>query len=115
MRHQTEFTWDIFINMINYLSYKDRIIFTKLEEELLRCHWNNLSRHDILKVLDKKRLELKYYYKNDHFFSMGFELNLMRKLSTLANHRVNKSNFKEVFQWIWERDNRANIIQDRSA
>ena len=106
------FTWDIFINMVDRLTGKNtEIEFTKLEKQLLECYWYNLERQDIFKVLDAKRAELKFYYK-DCFFSMGLEPNIMNKLSRLIERTVNKNNFKEVFKHIWERDNRANFSRD---
>ena len=115
MRHN-EFTWEIFINMVDNMTYKNTgRPFTKLDKELLKCYWNNLSRLGILKVLNRKRLELNYYYKDNSFFSMGLEPNLMRKLSEFIGEPVNKKNFKEVLKRRWERDNRVDFNQDRSA
>lgn len=105
MRHCQEFTWKIFINMVDNMSYKQTgIRLTKLEKQLLKCYWNNMSRQSIIEVLNRKRLELNYYYSENYYFSMGLEPNLMKKLSILINRSVNKTNFKEVFRQEWEKN-----------
>lgn len=98
-----EFTWEIFISMVNYMSYKETgRQLTRLEKELLRCFWNDMTLEDILTVLNEKRLELDHYYNNT-FFSNGFVPNLMNRLSQFISEPVNKNNFKEVYKRIWER------------
>ena len=102
--------------MVDNMSYKNTgIPFTKLDKELLKCYWKNLSRPGILKVLNRKRLELSYYYSDNYYFSMGLEPNLMKKLSEFIGEPVNKKNFKEVFKRRWERDSQVDLNQDRSA
>ena len=105
MRQEIEFTWEIFINMVDNMSSMYQITFTKLEKQLLRCYWNNLSRQDIIEVLNRNRLELGYYYKGECLFTMGLEPNLMKKLSISIDRPVNKSNFREIYQQMWARQN----------
>ena len=116
MEHNSKFSWEYFINFVNYISCKNtESSFTNLEQELLRCYWNNLSDSDTLKVLEEKRLKLGYYFDSSYFLSLGFKPNVMKKLSRLIGRPVNKNNFKQVFEHIWERGKRANLGQDRSA
>ncbi len=112
MSQNSNFTWEIFINMANNLFYENigRYI-TKLEEELLRCFWNEMKYSSILRVLNEKRTELNYYY-NDKYFRMGLEPDLMKWLSQFVDEPVNKKNFKEVYRRIWEKNNRGNFSQD---
>ena len=112
MSQDINFTWEIFINMVDNLFYKNigRQI-TKLEQELLWCFWHEMKPSSIFRVLNEKRAELNYYY-NDKYFRMGLEPDLMKKLSRFINEPVNKKTFKEVYKRIWERDNGVNFSQD---
>ncbi len=43
--------------MVDNLTWKNtEIPFTKLEQQLLQCYWNNLNKQEIFKILDKKDL-----------------------------------------------------------
>ena len=106
-----ELNWETFISMVNYMSYKDRIPLTKLDRELLRCYWDDLNYQQIFEFLEQNRAKLNYYYNRDYYFKMEIEYNLWKKLSKLIGHSINKSNFKDFFQQIWERDNRANLVK----
>lgn len=100
----TGFNWHTFINMVDNLSHGNlRMQLSELEKLLLKCYWYGMNHQEILKVLNENRSNLKHYY-NDNYFCMGFEPNLMKKLSDLVSHPVNKNNFREVYQLIWERN-----------
>lgn len=98
MDRTQESNWQKVIEKLNDISCERGISFTKLEWELMRCYWQGMNRQDILKVLKTKRFELKYYYNDNYFFSLGLEPELMKKLSKSIGFSVNKSNFKEVIQ-----------------
>ena len=96
MHRTQESNWQKIREKLKDMSYEKGIPFTKLEWELMRCYWLDMNRQDILKVLKKKRGELKYYYDDNYFFSMGLEPELMKKLTRLIGFSVNKTNFKQV-------------------
>lgn len=112
MSYTEEFSWDIFINMVDNMSSTSSVTFTKLDRALLWCSWNNLSRQDIIEFLNENRLELGYYYKSDYSLTMVILPDPMEKLSIWINYPVSKSSFREVFRQIWERENQSNLSQN---
>lgn len=106
MCQKTEFNWKKFITTVDTMSYNcSKIQFSALEKFLLKCYFFGMNREEILKALNKNRLELNHYY-NHHYFRAGFEPEIMKKLSQLIGEPVNKNNFFEVFQLRWEESNK---------
>ena len=102
MTQNTEFNWQNFYNMVDDMSCKNpELQLSPLEKVLLKCYWYGMNHRDILKVLNRQRVELNFYYTDD-YFRLGLEPNVMRKVSKIIEKPITKKNFREIAQRKWE-------------